>query len=281
MSSRFFTSCRTATAALATTLGACMFLIGGAGPARAADGEPGCRPEMAHLRWPAWTLPVQKASLGKDEARITFVGHSTFIIESASGTRAATDYNDFVRARETPDIATMNKAHSTHFSRNPEPGIKQLLPGWTPNGEAARHDVTVADMRVRNVATNIRDYSGRTDFDGNSMFVFEIGDLCIAHLGHLHHPLEPGHLRALGRVDVVLVPVDGSYTLDMEGMMDVLKSLQARVMVPMHFFGPSTLNRFINRSRELWPVEIQTEPVLKISKDTLPARPTVIVLPGN
>ncbi|MGL4974819.1 MAG: MBL fold metallo-hydrolase, partial [Bosea sp. (in: a-proteobacteria)] len=212
MSTRFFKAWKAGALAAAAVLAALVLVPGTSRTARAADGEPGCRPEMASLR-----LPIHKASLGKDEARLTFVGHSTFIIESASGTRAATDYNDYVRAKETPDIATMNKAHSTHFSRNPEPGIKQLLPGWGPGGEAARHDVTVADMRVRNVPTNIRDYSGRTDYDGNSMFVFEIGDLCIAHLGHLHHPLEPGHLRALGRVDVVLVPVDGSYTLDMEG----------------------------------------------------------------
>ncbi len=276
MSTRFSRALKSGALSVAALLAALTLLPERQSSARAADGEPGCRPEMASLQ-----LPIQKASLGKDEARLTFVGHSTFIIESASGTRAATDYNDFVRARETPDIATMNKAHSTHFSRNPEPGIKQLLPGWGTSGAAARHDVTLADMRVRNVPTNIRDYSGRTDYDGNSMFVFEIGDLCIAHLGHLHHPLEPGHLRALGRVDVVLVPVDGSYTLDMEGMMDVLKTLQARVMVPMHFFGPSTLNRFINRSRELWAVEMRPEPVLVVSKATLPARPTVIVLPGN
>lgn len=247
-----------------------------ASPARAQSDEPGCRPEMA-----SWRPPVQRVALAKDEVRLTFVGHATFLIESPSGVKAATDYNDYVRPRETPDIATMNKAHSTHNSRNPDPAIKQLLPGWDPTGKgAAKHDVTLGDMRVRNVPTNIRSYSGTTDFDGNSMFVFEIGDLCIAHLGHLHHPLEPGHLRALGRVDVVLFPVDGSYTLDQEGMLEVLKSLQAKVMVPMHFFGGSSLSRFINRSQGLWPVDQRGAPELVVSKAALPAQPTLIVLPG-
>lgn len=248
-----------------------------AASARAQSDEPGCRPEMAALR-----LPIQRVNLAKDEVRLTFAGHATFLIETPGGVKVATDYNDYVRPQVTPDIATMNKAHSTHNSRNPDPAIKQVLPGWDPTGAGpAKHDVTMGDLRVRNVPTNIRSYSGSTDFDGNSIFVFEIGELCIAHLGHLHHPLEPGHLRALGRVDVVLFPVDGSYTLDQEGMLEVLKSLQAQVMIPMHFFGGGTLNRFLARSQDSWPVERRDQPVLTVSKAALPARPTMIVLPGN
>jgi L-ascorbate metabolism protein UlaG (beta-lactamase superfamily) len=249
----------------------------GFAPARAQSDEPGCRPDMANLR-----LPIQRAALARDEIRLTFVGHATFVIETPGGIRAATDYNDYVRPRETPDIATMNKAHSTHNSRNRDPGIRHLLPGWDPTGAgAARHDVSLGDMRVRNVPTNIRSYSSSTDFDGNSMFVFEIGELCVAHLGHLHHPLEPGHLRALGRVDIVLFPVDGSYTLDQEGMVEVLKTLQARVMVPMHFFGGSSLERFLGRTNGIWPTERRSEPTITLAKAALPARPTIIVLPGN
>lgn len=246
-------------------------------PTLAQSNEPGCRPEMASYR-----LPIQRVNLAKDEVKLTFIGHATFLIETPGGVKAATDYNDYVRPPVTPDIATMNKAHSTHYSRAPDPTIKQVLPGWDPSGKGpAQHDVTMGDLRVRNVPTNIRTYGGDTDFNGNSMFVFEIGELCIAHLGHLHHPLEPGHLRALGRVDIVLFPVDGSYTLDQEGMLEVLKAVQARVMIPMHFFGGGTLNRFLSRSQDLWPVERRDRPEIVLSKATLPAKPTIIVLPGH
>ncbi len=110
-------------------------------------------------------------------------------------------------------------------------------------------------MRIRNVVTNIRaggfgDFGG-TVYDGNSIFIFEVGELCIGHLGHLHHTLEPAHLRAIGRLDVVLAPVDGGYTLDQEGMMEVLKMLQARLVIPMHFFGPSTLARSLRRPSDI------------------------------
>ncbi|TAJ34643.1 MAG: hypothetical protein EPO59_01170 [Bosea sp. (in: a-proteobacteria)] len=253
-----------------------------AAPAAAQSDEPGCRPEMASLRPPIQRANLALANLAKDEVRLTFVGHASFLIETPVGVKVATDYNDYVRPQVTPDIATMNKAHSTHNSRNPDPAIGQLLRGWDPAGAgAAKHDVTVGDVRVRNVPTNIRSYDGGTDYDGNSIFVFEIGDLCIAHLGHLHHPLEPGHLRALGRVDVVLFPVDGSYTLDQDGMLEVLKSLQARVMIPMHFFGGGTLARFLARSEGLWPVERREQATITLGKATLPAKPAMIVLPGH
>lgn len=250
-------------------------LLGLAAPSAQAA-EPGCKPDMA--RGGARIMP---ARVGSDEARITFVGHSTFLIESARGVTAATDYNDIFRPPATPSVATMNKAHSTHFSHNPDPGIQHVLRGWNPAGGAAAHDVTVLDMRVRNVPTNIRSWSGATEFDANSIFVFEVGELCIVHLGHLHHTLEPEHIRAIGRADVVLAPVDGSYTLDMDGMLEVLKTLQARVIIPMHFFSRTTLERFLFKASNDWPIDTRETPMLTMSRASLPRTPTVIVLPGR
>jgi Beta-lactamase superfamily domain len=239
--------------------------------------EPGCRPEMARL--PAL---IQRATLKKDEVRLTFAGHSTFLIESPSGVKIATDYNDYVRAGVTPDIATMNKAHSTHYSNNPEPGIRTLLRGWNPSGGKVDHDLTDGDVRVRNIATNIREWGGgRTDYDGNSIFIFEISDLCIVHLGHLHHTLTPEHLRAIGRADVVLVPVDGSYTLDIAGMIEVLDLLQARLVIPMHYFGQSTLGNFLGQAGNRYVIERQASPTIVLSRASLPKKPTMLVLPGR
>jgi L-ascorbate metabolism protein UlaG (beta-lactamase superfamily) len=224
---------------------------------------------------------LRLASLQDGEVRLTYVGHSTFLIESPRLVRIATDYNDYVKPPVLPDIVTMNHAHSTHYTDHPDPGIKFVLRGWTPDGKPADHDLTYGDVRVRNVATNIRDWSGGTERHGNSIFVFEIAQLCIAHLGHLHHTLTQSQLDALGRIDVVLVPVDGSYTLDLEGMVEVLQSLKAPLMIPMHYFGMATLTRFLDRVRQNWDVQHNATPSLVFSKVTLPASPKVLVLPGQ
>jgi L-ascorbate metabolism protein UlaG (beta-lactamase superfamily) len=220
--------------------------------------------------------------LNSDQVRFTYVGHSTFLIESPQLVRIATDYNDYIRSPLLPDIITMNHAHTSHFTDHPDARIRHVLRGWGPTpDQPARHDVTVKDVRVRNVPTNIRDWRGGTERHGNSIFIFEMANMCIAHLGHLHHTLNQQQLNEIGRVDVVFVPVDGSYTLDLEGMMEVLTALKAPLMIPMHFFSTFTLHRFLDRVRQNWTVELSEIPSLVVSKTSLPATPKVTVLPGH
>ncbi len=221
------------------------------------------------------------AALNADQTRITYVGHSTFLIESPKLVRIATDYNDYVRPSIVPDIATMNHAHSTHYTDRPDPGIKHVLRGWAGDEKPARIDLQFQDVRIRNVPTNIRDFSGGTERHGNSIFIYEIANLCIAHLGHLHHTLTQAQLNEIGRVDVVLVPVDGSYTLDLEGMVEVLRGLKAPLMIPMHYFSAYTLERFLTRLGRDWDIETAEVPSVVVSKTTLPAKPKVLVLPGH
>jgi L-ascorbate metabolism protein UlaG (beta-lactamase superfamily) len=221
------------------------------------------------------------ATLADGEVRLTYVGHSTFLIESPRHVRIATDYNDYLRPAVVPDIVTMNHAHSTHYTDHPDPAIKYVLRGWAADEKPAEHDVTYQDVRVRNVPTNIRDWGGGTQRHGNSIFIFEVAQLCIAHLGHLHHTLTQQQLNDIGRVDVVLAPVDGSYTLDLDGMVEVLHALKAPLTIPMHYFGVYTLNRFLDRMKQDWDVEMGETPSLVLSRASLPTKPKVLVLPGH
>lgn len=222
------------------------------------------------------------SALKPSEARVTFVGHSTFLIESAEGVKIATDYNDYVRPAILPDIATMNRAHSTHYTDFPSPLIKHVLRGWNPEGGPARHDIELGDVRARNVSTNTRwADSGSYGAYGNSIFIFEVAGLCIGHLGHLHHTLTQEQIAAIGQLDVVLVPVDGGYTIDIGGIVEVIRQLRARLIVPMHYFNQYTLNRFIERIRNEFPVEMSDTSTIVVSHATMPAEPKVLVLPGQ
>jgi L-ascorbate metabolism protein UlaG (beta-lactamase superfamily) len=239
-------------------------------------------PGLVALRPPfAQPEAFRRVALERDQVRVSYVGHSTFLIESPQLVRIATDFNDYVRSPLLPDIATMNHAHTTHYTNRPDPGIKHVLRGWSDDQKPARIDVNYKDVRVRNVPTNIRTFEGGTERHGNSIFVFETANLCIAHLGHLHHTLSQQQLNEIGRVDVVFVPVDGSYTLDLEGMIEVLKSLKAPLMIPMHYFSAYTLDRFLQRVRQDWDVEIADVPSVVVSKTSLPSKPKVLVLPGR
>jgi L-ascorbate metabolism protein UlaG (beta-lactamase superfamily) len=254
----------------------------------AAPNAPAAKPEMMEncpglvAERPPFKPLVQRVALNSDQVRINYIGHSTFLLESPQLVRVATDYNDYVRPPMLPDIATMNHAHSTHYTDNPDPGIKHVLRGWADDEKPARIDVSYKDVRVRNVPTNIRSWTtGGTERHGNSIFIFEMANMCIAHLGHLHHTLNQQQLNEIGRVDIVMVPVDGTLTLDGEGMLEVLKSLKAPLIIPMHYFSSYTLDRFLTRVRQDWDVEITDIPSVVVSKASLPAKPKVLVLPGR
>ncbi len=212
---------------------------------------------------------------------ITYVTHSTFRLETPEGVVIATDYAGFAGAGPLPTVVTMNHAHETHFTSFPDPAIRHVLRGWNPQGGPAKHNLTVEDVLIRNVPTDIRRWDGGVEADGNSIFIFEVADLCIGHLGHLHHKPTPEQLAMIGRLDVVFAPVDGSYTLDLPSMIELLKDLRTSLVIPMHSFGESSLKLFLAGMLSDFELDLAKDATIELSLTTLPRQPTVLVLPGR
>ncbi len=250
-------------------------------PSTANAVEPSRCLAMAGAPPPFLKVAYRPVSLKPGEVRITFVGHSTFRIESPGGVIVATDYAGFAGQGRVPDVVTMNHAHETHYTDFPDPKIKHVLRGWNPKGGAASHNMTVGDVKIRNVPTDIRHWSGQRETDGNSIFIFEVAGLCIGHLGHLHHELSPQHIGWIGRLDIVMVPVDGTYTMAQKNMIEVLKTLRARIVLPMHYFSVGRLNDFAAGLKGVFLVRVEASPEIIVSEVTLPSEPTVYILPGR
>jgi L-ascorbate metabolism protein UlaG (beta-lactamase superfamily) len=229
--------------------------------------------------------PIWRASFEPDQASavsITFLGHASFLIETPQHVTAVTDYNGINIPAAPPDIATMNHAHSTHYTMHPDPRIAHVLHGWRDDGKPADWDLTVGDLNVTNLATNIREWGGGgTESNGNSVFVFRTAGLCIAHLSHLHHLLTQDDLATLGQIDIVMAPVDGVWTLSHDDMAAVLDQLHPRLVLPMHYFTRDVLNRFLGVVGDKYAVDFSPSPSVVISRATLPDQPTIVVLPGN
>lgn len=223
------------------------------------------------------------AAVEPDRVRLTFIGHASFLIETPGGATAITDYNGYNRPPDlVPHIVTMNNAHSTHYTDDIPPGVRHVLRGWDPGGGMAVHDVTWQDLRVFNVPTNVRQWGGEgTRQNGNSIFVFAAADLCIAHLSHIHHTLTETHLRELGPIDVLLAPVDGSWTTTQEDVLTVIGQIKPRLVVPMHYIVPNVLERFLAKAAPLYPARFQDEPVVVLSRAMLPRQTEILVLPGR
>ena len=213
-----------------------------------------------------------------DHLRITYLDHSMFLIQTEGGTSVVTDYAGYLGATAfLPTAVTMNNGHSTHFTLHPAEGIAHVLEGWGTVDFPQDHHLDLGDMLIRNVHTTARG-GGEGRVNGNSIFVFEAAGLCVGHLGHLHHEPTPAQYAAIGRLDVVMAAVDGGMTLDHTTMVRVMNKLRARVVLPMHWFGRSTLEGFLADMRPGFEVQRPGTSSLTLSLRTLPRQPTVVVL---
>ncbi len=220
-------------------------------------------------------------ALAPDTVRISYLDHAMFLIETPGGLTVVTDYNGFIGPTDfAPDVVTMNHAHGTHWTASPDPRVEHVLRGWNPDGDGpVVHRLDLGEMLVRNVTTDIRGrYGGPREADGNSIFIFEVGGLCIGHLGHLHHEPTPEQYAAIGRLDVVMAPVDGGLTLPLPDMIAILKRVRAAIVIPSHWFSTGSLRAFIAGMEDRFRVDVRAGRDIEVALRTLPREPTIVVL---
>lgn len=218
--------------------------------------------------------------LEPDSVLIRYIDHASFAVVTADGTVAVTDYTGYLGTADlVPDVVTMNNAHSTHWTAAPDPRIPHVLKGWGEGAAAAEHRLDLGSMLVRNVTTDTRGPFGEgARRDGNSIFIFEAAGLCIGHLGHLHQIPSDEQYAAIGRLDVVMVPVDGGYTMRLQDMAGVVKRLRSSVVIPMHWFSRASLDGFLAEMSAEFTVVETGGAQIALSLDDLPSQPTVMVL---
>lgn len=223
-------------------------------------------------------VPVTfRQPLDGETVRITYIDHAMFLIQ-AGDVSAVTDFSGWIGNVDFwPDAVTMNNAHSSHWTGVPDPAIPNVLEGWANDDGPRDHHLDLGDMLIRNVHTDTRGFN-EVRRNGNSIFVFEAAGLCIGHLGHLHHMPTPEQMAALGRLDVVMAAVDGGLTVDHETLVALLARLRSSVVIPMHWFGRSTLEQFIAEMPPGFAVDRSGSNTIEISLRTLPDVPTVLVL---
>lgn len=162
--------------------------------------------------------------------KIKWLGHASFLITSDSGTRIITDpyicgsglrYDEI---KEAADVVTVSHDHFDHNNVASVGGNPQVI---KKPGEAK-------GIKFEGVPT-YHDASGGSERGNNTIFCMDIDGVRVCHLGDLGHPLSDQQVTNIGKVDVLLIPVGGFFTIDAKVASEVCDRLSPRVIIPMHY----------------------------------------------
>jgi len=252
-------------------------VIGWDGVAPAAETlcEPGLvhHPPTAPRAVPVAFHPAVAAS---GMVTIQWMGHSSFLIVTPGGTTALTDPHSWHPAPVAPDAVTISNEHPTHNQARSVPGNPRILRGRMPDGEWIEVNVTLNDLTIKSLPSpggNSLQVSAR-----NSIFVFRAAGLCIVHLGNLRQPLGEEQRRRIGRPDVLMVPIDGHWTLSYDQAASIIADLRPSIVLPMHYDLPEHARLFMEFIKATVPVKTQAESTLKLTRGALPTATEVIIL---
>ncbi len=162
--------------------------------------------------------------------KLKWLGQSSFLITTNTGIKIITDpYTPSARLgygdiNESADIVTVSHEHGDHNN----------VAGVGGNPVAVRETTEVKGIKFRAIPA-FHDQSQGKERGNNTIFSFEAGGLKVCHLGDLGHLLSDKQVADIGKVDILLIPVGGNFTIDAAAAGQVLDQLKPSVVIPMHF----------------------------------------------
>ncbi len=164
---------------------------------------------------------------------IKFLGHACFLITSSSGVRIITDpyepggFGGQIGYGPITDAADVVLVSHDHADHNYVQGV-----AGNPTVVEGRQSAAGISFEVTN---SFHDDTGGSQRGPNRIFTFEVDGIRLCHLGDLGHTLTKEQVNSIGSVDVLLVPVGGTFTIDAQGADQVIEQLQPSVVIPMHY----------------------------------------------
>jgi L-ascorbate metabolism protein UlaG (beta-lactamase superfamily) len=211
------------------------------------------------------------------DATIQYFGHNFFLIMTRNGTRIVADPLGpgwYPNPNVYADVVTVGKEMYNHNAVDIVLGKPLILRGLKNYGAAWNTvSTTVKDTFIYNVP--IHQNAETMEGIQGSAFVFDLGTLCIAHLGDLSQKLNEQQIKAFGKVDVALTPIGGGRTMGPDLAREVLAQLKPKIAIPMHHRDSPYLIQQFSAGMKTQMVQGDT---LVVSKDALPVATEIRVL---
>jgi L-ascorbate metabolism protein UlaG (beta-lactamase superfamily) len=219
---------------------------------------------------------VARAYAAEADATIEYFGHNFFQITTRKGTKIVTDPlapGMHFTPQLSPHVATVGREHPNHNYVQILQGNPMIMRGLSHYGaEWNQVSINIRDVFIYNVPIHQNGLQGALK---GSAFMFDLGTICIAHLGDLAHTLTEAQIKQMGRVDVALIPIGGVFTMPASVAREVLQQIKPKIAIPMHYRdNPYILAPFV----EGLPTRRPEAHSLVVSKASLPPRTEIVVL---
>lgn len=208
--------------------------------------------------------------------KLKWYGHSCFSISFSGGPVLVTDpFDETVGYPLCTARANYALTSHDHFDHN---HVQSL----------AGNPLRIADSAPRDLENGVRVYGidcFHDEVEGakrgkNVIFVVEGEGLRLAHLGDLGHMLTPRQLSLLGRIDVLLIPIGGTYTITTEEAVELIREIRPHTAVAMHFQNDACHFSVTDESEFVRLTNAQNLPAqeIEITPESLSRLPGALVL---
>ncbi|MFC2034143.1 MBL fold metallo-hydrolase [Chloroflexota bacterium] len=205
---------------------------------------------------------------------INWLGHSCFKIKSNSATIVTDPYSPdlgYSLGELTADIVTVSHDHTGHSYVQSVSGEPQIISG---PGEYEVSGVLIIGLRTLHDTSDVN--KGK-----NTVYLMEMDEISVCHLGDLGHVLTSDQIEEMDHVDVLLLPVGGVSTIDASIATEVVRQLEPKIVVPMHY-KTEVLNKELepvdNFFKEMGFKQVTSQPKLTFTKNSLPLTTQVVLL---
>jgi len=206
---------------------------------------------------------------------IKWLGHSCFKIRGKNTTIVTDPFPPDMGihlGRINADIVTISHQHAAHSNTTAIGGQPKIIKG---PGE-----YEIGNAIIIGIASYHDDTRG-SEWGKNTVYLIQMDDLSICHLGDLGHTLKDDQVEELGTVDVLILPVSGVTTIDAPMASEIIRQLEPKAVIPMHYKStsgealPPEIDRFL---KEIGLNNITPQSKLTISKNSLPLTTQVVIL---
>lgn len=206
---------------------------------------------------------------------IIWLGHSCFRIRGNTATIITDPYSSeigYTLGKHTANIVTVSHQHPGHYNIE---GI-----GGTPKAVTGPGEYEISNVLIMGTAT-FHDNEQGVKRGKNTVYIMQVDEVSICHLGDLGHVLSAEQVEEIDRVDVLMIPVGGVSTINAAMAAEVVRQLEPNVIIPMHY-KTKALKRELESVddflKEMGVKEINSQPKLSVTKANLPAGTHVFLL---